>query len=135
MNDKRESLKIDKIYTLEQADGKGKKDFKIKREIGRGGSCIVYEAEYHIDEKAEAVKAILKEYYPLDVSDNNYDIKRQIDGTLLINDGSREKLERKKEKFFEGFYKQIEFQNKNTILSNSIVFGMEKFIEIGRAHV
>ena len=128
MNDKRVSLKIGAIYTLEQTNGKSKKDFRINREVGRGGSCIVYEAEYRIDEKSEAVKAILKEYYPLDVSDNNYDIKRQPDGMLLINDGSREKFEKKKEKFFEGFYKQIKFQNKNTILSNSIIFGMEKFI-------
>ena len=89
--------------------------YYIVSEIGRGGSCIVYEAEYidHIDLKH---RVRIKEFYPYQVK-----LKREEDGKLSCIDQKAEKVfEEKRKLFVSGYYKNIELQYDDDFMNTSV---------------
>lgn len=71
--------------------------YLIKHEIARGGSCIVYDAVYRMDDGSE--KAVrLKECYPFHV-----DLKRENDGVLIPTLDAKIPFEREKQNLRNAF--------------------------------
>lgn len=77
---------------------------KITRQIGRGGTCIVYEGKKttFMNEDGPETSIIIKEFYPVGM-----DISRQEDLSLQIPD--RDQFEQKKAHFREGQVKHRRF--------------------------
>ena len=74
-------------------------EFTIESEIGRGGSCIVYNATFK--QSGEKRHCRLKEFYPCDTENCFYNIDR--DGTdLMVKMPSIDNFEQKKKKFLDG---------------------------------
>jgi len=106
IQDKRTGIVPGQIIALKDTNNGLHVDFIIEKEIGRGGSCIVYSATYKQNDITRHCR--LKEFYPADNSNYYYDISRN--GTeLKIADAAQEQFESRKERFLEGVKKQILF--------------------------
>lgn len=121
--DIRKALDNGREYELEFLGANGSRRFIINDEIGRGGSCIVYEVKYSVDDKGNWVKGVLKEYYPYDIAG----IKRAGNSELLVPEAIKDIFEIKKEKFYRGFKLQTELKNTDEALSNSIFSAIDRF--------
>ncbi len=80
---------------------------KVKRLIGQGGSCLVYEAEQicFVSEKEIKKQIVLKEFYPEQSYKESFSIERSSDMRLVPNNS--ELFERLKRRFLGG---QIKYQ-------------------------
>lgn len=106
IQDKRTGIAPGQIIALKDTNNGFFVDFVIEKEIGRGGSCIVYSATYKQNDIIRHCR--LKEFYPADNSNYYYDICRN--GTeLKIAEAAQEQFELKKERFLDGVKKQIVF--------------------------
>lgn len=96
MRDGRTTLKSGSKITLD-------KDYKIIREIGRGASCIVYEATY-TDAKELEHYVRIKEFFPFEVN-----IEREND-ELIVKSGYQAKYAELKKQFEEAYLKNVEIK-------------------------
>ncbi len=85
----------------------------IKNEVGRGGSCIVYNGLQLDNVGSEMVdrKVIIKEYYPKDIDDI---IKRSKDMDLVIPEDCQEFFNNRLGHFYRGQKEHIDFANDNS---------------------
>lgn len=72
--------------------------YEIKNEIARGGSCIVYDAVYRM-ENGQEKKVKLKECYPF-----HLDIKRKEDNYLVSENDENNHFEKEKENLRKAFF-------------------------------
>ena len=108
--DKREAL--EQGYVLEFIKDKNKASYEITGEIGRGGSCIVYDACYQTN-TGDRKSVRIKELYPVGMR-----ITRGIDGLHLEGEYT-DSFEKTKVAFAETFKKTNELFSVNG-LTNSI---------------
>ncbi len=97
MRDERTGLKKGTILTLDD------KEYSVVKEIGRGASCIVYEATY-VDTKDLKHIVRIKEFFPYDVN-----IERQ-DSVLVVAPNHEEKYNILKKQFEEAYEKNVEIK-------------------------
>lgn len=97
------------------------KEYTIKREIGRGASCIVYEATYK-DAKDLAHIVRIKEFFPFDVL-----IEREND-KLVVNLSNQLRYEELKKHFEKAYEKNVQIK-KLVGLMNYTVDSLETFSE------
>ena len=76
--------------------------FTINQEVGRGGSCIVYDASY--PDNLDNQKLVrIKECYPYGLQ-----IKREADGSLVAPEGEAEAFDRAKERMGKAYKRNEE---------------------------
>lgn len=119
--DNRESIQPQKKVVLNDSDNVSR-EFTIQEEIGRGGSCIVYEATYEKD----GVKRIcrLKEFFPYG---KEYDVYRGEGSILKITPAGEERFNNKKERFIEGCKKQMTIYTELSAARNSTVYAQSLY--------
>lgn len=81
------------------------KEYVIEKEIGKGGSCIVYDARYWDNENQEHFVKI-KECYP-----NNTDIIREKNGSLKASSSHEKKFNEDKAYFIEAYKRNVSIKN------------------------
>ncbi|MBQ7529701.1 TIGR02452 family protein [bacterium] len=97
------------VITLKNMFNKSYEQFRVKKEKGRGGSCIVYGATLLMGELKREV--LLKEFYPFRSSYRLYREEKSL-ALNLQSPTDRKKLEKDKEKFLKACEEQIDFYNK-----------------------
>ena len=97
------------------------KEYTITREIGRGASCIVYEATYK-DAKDLAHIVRIKEFFPFDVL-----VEREND-KLVVNSSSQLRYEELKKHFEEAYEKNVQIKALVGLM-NYTVDSLETFSE------
>ena len=89
--------------TIRLSDGLGGyKEYYIKCEIGRGGSCIAYDASY-VSNQGVPIAVHIKEFYPYKL-----DIKREPDGNLSVGPSDLAEYESHRERVAQSFKKHSE---------------------------
>lgn len=88
------------------------KVYTIISEIGRGGSCIVYDGIYNDSRNLEH-NARIKECYPYGII-----IKRQDDGTLIPE--NKELFIDRKNKFITAYEEGVNIKNKSGLVNSSV---------------
>lgn len=86
----------------------------IKNEIGRGSSCIVYDA-YYMDSSDLIHRIRIKECYPYYM-----DIAREKSGKLEIPDSVISAFENEKEQFYEAYRKNVEIKNRKELANSTM---------------
>lgn len=109
MRDNRVALEIG--YRLENSDNK---TIKINAEVGRGASCIVYDAEY-IDSIGVAHNIRLKECYPAYLL-----IERKDCGALIPFDANKEQFQEEKERFNQAYQRNVTIGNTLGLINSTI---------------
>ena len=125
MNDVRSAMKDGSVVTLFGSEGSAR-EFNVIKEVGRGGTCIVYDVTFLLDGIKRSAR--LKEFYPADTAAFSYGIKRGEDNALIVPDASRPQFEKKKEKFRSGCIKQIRFYELFEETRNSVVYSLDIYI-------
>lgn len=100
-------------------------EVEIKKTIGYGATCIVYEVCY-IETFANQTyyhNGILKEFYPVDRSYCNYEIVRGINNELEIPQKSLESFIAEKSRFLSGYKKLTNLRFENADMTNDISDG------------
>ena len=115
MKDNRQALKDSSIISLKD-NNDIVTEFTVQKEIGRGGSCIVYEVTYMQDNVQRSGR--LKECFPYGII---YDLYRKQSNNICVNPASVESFEIKKNKFKEGCFKQIRLYEEIEGIRNSTV--------------
>ena len=80
----------------------GYKEYYIKCEIGRGGSCITYDGSY-VSNQGVPISVHIKEFYPYKL-----DIKREPDGNLSVGHSDLAEYESHRERVAQSFKKHSE---------------------------
>ncbi len=110
--DKRAALKNDSTLTIKDENNGNSYTFLVKKEIARGGSCIVYEGINTIEVgSAPAVEQniIIKEFYPRALEEG---IERDKDNNnLCVAPDAEEAFEKRLQHFCEGQAKHVAFAN------------------------
>ncbi len=88
--------------------------YEIIEEIGRGGSCIVYNA-FYIDLVGLQHKVRIKECYPYDIQ-----ITRKETGELIVHKKDAIKFEAAKEKFYKAYEKNVTIKNTLSLMNSTI---------------
>ena len=114
------------IYLKRQDSHDEPVEFEIQKEIGRGGSCIVYEATVFCNGKTRSYR--LKEFYPCDTKNTYYDIERNENNELIIGIAVQELFDDKKKIFENGCQKQIEFYECIEDARNNIIYVQDMYI-------
>lgn len=109
MRDNRVALEIG--YRLENSDNK---TIKINAEVGRGASCIVYDAEY-TDSIGAAHNIRLKECYPAYLL-----IERKDRGALIPFDANKEQFQEEKERFNQAYQRNVTIGNTLGLINSTI---------------
>ena len=90
-------------------------NYRIVSEIGRGGSCIVYEAEYK-DNFNLVHRVRIKEFYPYQVN-----LERNDSGFLFCVDSKSELVFNEKKKLFErGYSVNVQLQSDDDFINTSV---------------
>ena len=100
MSDRRNGLAANTEFNL--PDGKR---ITIQEEVGRGASCIVYDA-YYTDNISAKHRVRIKECYPIYL-----DPVREESGALSFAENEKEKFEAAKERFKTAYQKNVEVKN------------------------
>ncbi len=111
--DNRIALKEGYCLTITDKNDGNKYTVSVGREIGRGGSCIVYEGKQSKkvgDTDAVACDMVIKEFYPKALDSA---IVRNDDMCLHVNPDSEYNFKRRLELFCDGQAKHIAFANDN----------------------
>lgn len=109
MRDNRDALEIG--YRLEDSDSK---TFKINAEVGRGASCIVYDAEY-TDSIGVIHNIRVKECYP------SYLLMERVkDGTLVPFNTSEADFKTAKERFIQAYQRNVVIGNTPGFVNSTI---------------
>ena len=94
--------------TIRLSDGLGGyKEYYIKCEIGRGGSCIAYDGSY-VSNQGVPISVHVKEFYPYKL-----DIKREPDGNLSVGPSDLAEYESHRERVARSFKKHSELFGMN----------------------
>lgn len=94
---------------------KGQVCYTIHREIGRGGSCIVYDASY-VNNTGKKRTVRVKECYPFKLN-----IIRDIDGKLLASDSDKAAFEQYKKRMKMAFMACNELFDTHSELTNTVI--------------
>lgn len=86
--------------------------YHIVREIGRGGSCLVYEA-YYIDDEGLNHSVRLKEFYP-------YALRLERNGYSILSDRNENRFLAEKQRFIEGYRNNVILQQKAGLINSSV---------------
>lgn len=118
--DKRKGLKSGHTLAFYKENGKIKanEEFCIRDEIGRGGSCIVYDGSY-LDSAGMRHWRRLKECYPYIL-----DLQRDETGRLIVPANQKEEFRKAQSDFLNAYRKHVEIKN-NIGLVNSTVDASE----------
>ena len=81
------------------------RNYVIEKVIGRGGSCLVYEASYR-DRVGKLHKVRLKECCPYLLN-----LSRNADGGLLVPEQMQPRMEEAKQSFLEAYKKGVDLRN------------------------
>lgn len=88
-------------FSVEGKRGK----YTIKKQMGKGSSCMVYLAEF-MDGEGNYTEHILKEYNPA-----NMQVMRQMDGTIFVAEKQEQEFNQRMKEFEAGYRKQQELRN------------------------
>lgn len=94
--------RLDSGYELKIEEGK---KIIVREEIGRGGNCIVYSAQYY-DSINTPHTVRLKECYP-----NYIQLSREDSGKLQIEDRQKTRFDRARQLFRKSYQRNVEIKN------------------------
>lgn len=88
--------------------------YTVVKEIGRGASCIVYEADYR-DQQGITHHARVKECYPCEKG-----VQRNVNGELCAKPMYEEMFAREKEKFFEAYRRNVALNGAQGLVNSTM---------------
>lgn len=125
--DTRTALKTGTLLKLSNGDGAAAQ-YTIQKEIGRGGSCIVYHASYR--NNAGNIKTVhIKECYPFKLR-----ITREDSGALIPDECDRQAFEECKKRAYDAFYISDELFYTSG-LTNSISNTIDIYVENNTVYI
>ncbi|MBP1545505.1 MAG: hypothetical protein J6A37_02770 [Oscillospiraceae bacterium] len=92
--------------------------YTIKKMIGEGASCLVYDADF-VDDQGIIYKVRIKECFPI-----NYALSRRADGNII---GDKDGLEKAKTRFKASYERLVDLRNNNKNITNYIVVPIRLF--------
>lgn len=109
-------IALEKGTTLDfENHQKGQVRYIIHKEIGRGGSCIVYDASY-VNNMGKKRTVRVKECYPFKLN-----ITRDMNGKLLVADSDKTSFEQYKKRMQKAFLACNELFDTHSELTNTVI--------------
>ncbi len=110
MKDNRTALKNGTMIVFSD-----EKKVNIHEEVGRGASCIVYDADYQ-DSMGVSHLVRVKEFFPCYLP-----VTRDSSLALIPSDSHKEKFKSSKKLFIDSYTKNIDFSQTSGIINSTVI--------------